>query len=174
MELYLFLPAIASGAIVLLSHIPLGQEVLNRGVIFTDLAIAQFAGLGIIFASWLGLHTHGIELQAFALFGSLLGAALLSLSEKIMPQDQEAAIGALFILAATASLLLLANNAHGGEQLKDLLVGQILWVEWHQLLPALTVGLIILAISQFKGIPLSELLTTYIAEPDVFPIIRTL
>ncbi len=56
-----------------------------------------------------------------------------------------------FILAATASILLLAGNPHGGESLKDLLVGQILWITWEQLLPtALVAGLILLVLFKFK------------------------
>ena len=50
----------------------------------------------------------------------------------------------LFVLAATASILLLADNPHGGEHLKDLLVGQILWVDYRQLVPiALVYGLLL-------------------------------
>ena len=61
---------------------------------------------------------------------------MLRWTEKRLPEIQEALIGVLFVLAATLSLLLLANNPHGGEHLKDLLVGQILWVSYEQLIPA--------------------------------------
>lgn len=147
MEFSILLPAFAAGIIVLLSHVPLGKEVLSRGIIFIDLAIAQFAGLGLILANYLGFETHNIELQVFALLGALSGAILLGLTERFLSSHQEAGIGILFVLAATASLLLIANNPHGGEQLQNLLVGQILWVEWSQLIPAMLVAILVIAIS---------------------------
>jgi zinc/manganese transport system permease protein len=63
---------------------------------------------------------------------------LLAWTDKRWPERQEPLIGTLFVLAATGGLLLLANNPQGGEHLKDLLVGQILWVSYSQLVfPAL-------------------------------------
>lgn len=138
-------PAFVAGLLVLASHVPLGQEVLKRGIIFIDLAIAQIAGLGVILASRLGFETHGWEVQLIAIGSALLGAWGLSLLEKHHAQIQEALIGVSFILAATGGILLLANNPHGGEQLKELLVGQILWTTWAQLIPtALITGFILL------------------------------
>jgi len=127
-------PAFVAGLLVLTTHIPLGQEVIRRGIIFIDLAIAQFAGVGVILAATLGFETHGIEVQAIALTSALMGAALLGLTERLVGEYQEALIGVGFVLAATAGILLLAGNPQGGEHLRELLVGQILWVEWHQLL----------------------------------------
>jgi len=72
--------------------------------------------------------------QASAVCAALLGALLLTWTERRAPQQQEALIGVMFILAACGSILLLAGNPHGGEHLKDLLVGQILWVNTTQLL----------------------------------------
>ncbi|HHD64528.1 MAG TPA: metal ABC transporter permease [Desulfobulbaceae bacterium] len=138
-------PAFVAGLLVVASHVPLGREVLKRGIIFIDLAIAQIAGLGVIAAMQLGFEPHGWVVQLIALGSALLGAMGLSLLEKYRPQIQEALIGVAFILAATGGILLLAKNPHGGEQIKDLLVGQILWVTWGQLIPLATVtGLILL------------------------------
>ena len=67
---------------------------------------------------------------------TLLGALLLTWTEKKRPEIQEALIGILFVLASTAQILLLANDPHGGEDLKDLLAGQILWVSSSQLIRA--------------------------------------
>ena len=139
-------PAFVVGLLVLLTHVPLGQEVLKRGIIFIDLAIAQIAGLGVILAYHFGWEAHGWEVQLAALSAALLGALGLSWVEKRWGKHQEALIGITFILAATASLLLLANNPHGGDSLKDLLVGQILWVTWGQLLPVAIVASFILLI----------------------------
>lgn len=126
-------PALIAGLLVLATHVPLGTKVLERGIVFIDLAIAQIAGLGVIAADTLGLPDGGLAVQAAAVCAALLGALLLTWTERRAPQQQEALIGVLFILAACAGIVLLSNNPHGGEHLKDLLVGQILWVNNSQL-----------------------------------------
>ena len=127
-------PALAAGLLVTATHVPLGVQVLNRGIVFIDLAIAQIAGLGVIAADALGMPEGGVAVQAAAVGAALLGALLLTWTERRAPRQQEALIGVMFILAACAGMLLLAGNPHGGEHLKDLLVGQILWVSTTQLL----------------------------------------
>ena len=127
-------PAFIAGLLVLATHVPLGTQVLDRGIVFIDLAIAQIAGLGVIAADALGLPEGGIAVQAAAVTAALLGAWLLTWTERKAPQQQEALIGVMFILAACAGILLLAGNPHGGEHLKELLIGQILWVNTSQLL----------------------------------------
>jgi zinc/manganese transport system permease protein len=127
-------PALIAGLLVLATHVPLGAQVLDRGIVFIDLAIAQIAGLGVIAADALGVPHGGVAVQAAALCAALLGAWLLTWTERKAAQQQEALIGVLFILAACGGILLLAGNPHGGEHLRDLLVGQILWVDTTQLL----------------------------------------
>ena len=144
LDLSILGPAFVAGLIVLSTHIPLGREVIRRGIIFIDLAIAQIAGLGIIIAYSFGWDEHGFEAQVFAVAMALAGAWILSVLEKRSGQHQEALIGIGFILAATAGLLILANNPHAGEHLRELLVGQILWVEWPQLLYAGLISLLVL------------------------------
>ena len=129
-------PALVAGLLVAASHVPLGQQVLRRGIVFIDLAIAQVAALGVIVAQTLGLELHGWLTQVAAVIAALLGAVLLTWTERRRPEVQEALIGVLFVLASTAQILLLANDPHGGEQLKDLLAGQILWVSTEQLVRA--------------------------------------
>lgn len=126
-------PALIAGLLVLITHVPLGVQVLERGIVFIDLAIAQIAGLGVIAADALGLPEHGLAVQSAAVCAALLGAALLTWTEQRAARYQEALIGVLFVLAACVGILLLANNPHGGEHLKDLLAGQILWVGTPQL-----------------------------------------
>ena len=121
-------PALVAGLLVLLTHVALGAKVLDKGIVFIDLAIAQIAGLGVIGADALGLPEGGVAVQAAAVTAALAGALLLTWTEKMWPEIQEALIGVMFILAACAGILLLSGNPHGGEHLKDLLVGQILWV----------------------------------------------
>jgi zinc/manganese transport system permease protein len=129
-------PAFVAGLIVLSTHVPLGRQVLARGIIFIDLAIAQIAALGVIAAQYLGVDEHGFGVQIAAAVAALAGAGLLAWTDRRWPKMQEPLIGTLFVLAATGGLLMLANNPQGGEHLKDLLVGQILWVSYRQLIPA--------------------------------------
>jgi zinc/manganese transport system permease protein len=110
--------------------------VLRRGIVFIDLAIAQVAALGVIIAHTAGLEVVGWATQLAAVLAALLGALLMTWTERKRPEVQEALIGILFVLASTAQILLLANNPHGGEELKDLLAGQILWVSTPQLVQA--------------------------------------
>ena len=135
LELGILFPAFLAGMLVLATHVPLGAQVLNRGIVFIDLAIAQVAGLGVTAASAFGFEAEGWRVQAAAVAAALLGALLLTWTEKIWPEVQEALIGVLFVAAACIELLILANNPHGGEHLKDLLVGQILWVSAGKLIP---------------------------------------
>ncbi|KFN42951.1 hypothetical protein N789_12570 [Arenimonas oryziterrae DSM 21050 = YC6267] len=138
-------PACVAGLIVLSTHVPLGKQVLSRGIIFIDLAIAQIAALGVILAQFMGIEEQGLGVQIAAAVAALAGAGLLSWTDRRWPEYQEPLIGTLFVLAATGGLLLLANNPQGGEHLKDLLVGQILWVSFAQLIPAAILSVILLA-----------------------------
>ena len=128
-------PAFVAGLIVLSTHVPLGHEVLKRGIIFIDLAIAQIAGLGVIAAHSMNWEQDGFEVQFAAVSAALIAAIGLNWTEKHWPKQQEPLIGILFILAATGGILLLAGNPHGSEHLKELLVGQILWSTWESLVP---------------------------------------
>jgi len=151
------LPAFLAGLLVLATHIPLGAQVLRRGIVFIDLAIAQIAALGVIVAGAMGLDPAGWTVQLAAGVAAVLGALLLTWTERRWPDVQEAQIGVLFVLAATACLLLVAHNPHGGEHMQDLLAGQILWVSYGQLaLPALG-ALLILALLLVLGERLGRL-----------------
>jgi zinc/manganese transport system permease protein len=150
-DLTILWPALVAGLIVVFSHVPLGQQVLRRGIVFIDLAIAQVAGLGVIAAQSAGLDLQGWKTQVAAVVAALLGALLLTWTERRRPDVQEALIGVLFVLASTAQILLLANDPHGGEALKDLLAGQILWVSTEQLVRAAVLTALFLAVwSRFR------------------------
>jgi len=129
LDLSILLPAFAAGLLVTATHVPLGTQVLARGIVFIDLAIAQIAGCGVILADRVGFEAAGIAVQVAAFAAALGGALLLTWSEKVWPDVQEAVIGVVFVMGATASLILLASNPHGSEHLRDLLVGQILWAQ---------------------------------------------
>ncbi|HWP94639.1 MAG TPA: metal ABC transporter permease [Gammaproteobacteria bacterium] len=134
LDVTILAPAFAAGLLVLATHVPLGREVLARGIIFIDLAVAQIAALGVIAAHWLGYGEDVFVVHLAAVVAALGGALVLTWTEQRFETIQEALIGVSFVLAATLCILLLANDPHGGEQLRELLVGQILWVTPHALL----------------------------------------
>jgi zinc/manganese transport system permease protein len=136
-DLTIIAPAFIAGLLVLATHVPLGRQVLSRGIIFLDLAIAQIAGLGVIIAYSLGWEAGGWQVQVIAMGAALSGALLLYFTESLWEDSQEAIIGCVFVLAASGGILVLSTNPHGGEALKDLLAGQILWVSYSQLMPVL-------------------------------------
>lgn len=150
LDLSIVAPAFLAGVLVLLTHVPLGAQVLRRGIVFIDLAIAQIAALGVIVAGLLEIEPHGWQVQLAAGAAAALGALFLTWTEKRWPEVQEAQIGVVFVLAATGGLLLLAHNPHGGEHLRDLLAGQILWVNYEQLLlPAIGTAIILGLLARF-------------------------
>jgi zinc/manganese transport system permease protein len=132
-DLLLLGPPLLAGAVVLSTHVPLGRQVLARGIIFIDLAIAQLAGLGVILVYFMSEEPAGWAVQLSALLAALGGAMGLRWAEKHWSDVLEAVIGVIFVLAVTAALLFLANDPHGGERLKDLLAGQLLWVTYDDL-----------------------------------------
>src|ERR1700675_1168375 len=121
-------PAVIAGLLVTATHVPLGMQVLQRGIVFIDLAGAQIAGVGVILADYLGWHSSGAAVQIAALLAALAGAMVLTWTERRWPEGQEAIIGVVYVVASSAAILLLAKNPRGGENLKELLIGQILWV----------------------------------------------
>jgi zinc/manganese transport system permease protein len=143
----LLLVPFLAGLLVLATHVPLGRMVLERGIVFIDLAIAQVAGLGVVFADFLGWEASGWSVQASAAGAALLSAFFLIWTERRLPAIQEAVIGVVFVFAASAEILLLSSNPHGAEHMKDLLVGQILWVTPEELLPVLLLYLPVLALA---------------------------
>lgn len=144
-EWSILLPAFLAGLLVLATHVPLGMQVLARGIVFIDLAIAQIAALGVMSADLLGWEPQGIGMQLVAIGAALLGSLWLTYAEKRWPEVQEALIGVLFVLAAATGILLVAHNPHGGEHLRDLLAGQILWVGMRQVgyLAAVTAAIVV-------------------------------
>ena len=145
-ELSILGPALLAGLLVLATHVPLGAEVLRRGIIFIDLAIAQVAGLGVIAADMMGWEQNGWMVEGAAVSAALIAAFMLNWTDKRWPKIQEALIGICFILAATAGIIILTGNPHGGEHLKELLIGQILWVTVDSLLPITVISSLILTL----------------------------
>ena len=140
------LPALLAGLLVTATHVPLGIQVLRRGIVFIDLAVAQIAGLGVIVADQLGYEPQGPAVQVAALSAALAGALVLNWTDKRWPEVQEGIIGVTFVLAANAAILLMAADPHGAEHLKDLLVGQILWADTGRLAVVAVLYAVILAL----------------------------
>lgn len=130
-------PALVATLLVVATHVPLGLEVLKRGIIFIDLATAQIAGLGAVIATLYidEVHTFGdlVLVNVFAFSAALLSGVFFSWAEKNLKAYQEALIGGSFVLAASMALLVLANQPMGSEEIKDLLAGQILFVSWQEI-----------------------------------------
>jgi zinc/manganese transport system permease protein len=145
-QLSILWPAFVAGLLVTATHVPLGMQVLERGIVFIDLAVAQVAGVGVILADSLGWEPTGAAVQVAALSAALACGLLLTWTERRWPEVQEAVIGVVFVLASSAAILLLAKNPHGGEHLKDLLVGQILWVDTSRLAHVALIYAVILAL----------------------------
>lgn len=112
-------------------HCYLGLHVLARGVIFVDLSLAQVAGFGGTLAILAGFEHHSTASYLVALGCTFLAAALFALARRHERRfSQEAVIGITYALASAAVVLVVDNLAHGAEHIKDLLVGQVLWVTW--------------------------------------------
>jgi zinc/manganese transport system permease protein len=146
-ELSILGPAFLAGLLVLATHLPLGRMVLDRGIVFIDLAIAQVAGLGVVVADSLGWEPNGLSVQFAAVTAALLAAGFLIWTERRLAHMQEAIIGVVFVVAASAEIILFSFNPHGAEHLKDLLVGQIIWVTPTQLIAAALVSAVVLAVA---------------------------
>jgi len=153
-------PACVAGLIVLSTHVPLGKQVLSRGIIFIDLAIAQIAALGVIlsqfigvdawFAAHFGESSAGYGVQAVAVAAALAGGGLLTWTDRRWPHYQEPLIGTLFVLAATGSLLVVSHNPEGSEHLKSLLAADILFIQFKDLLPAALLSIVLLAFIRLR------------------------
>ena len=143
-DFVLFMAAPFAACLVIVSlHAYLGLHVLPRGVIFVDLALAQLAALGALIGLMLGYEAGGAAAYALALGATLAGAAVFAVVGVRQSRiSQEAIIGIVYVVAAAATILLLDRAAHGAEQLKDALVGQILWVSWDQVLRIAAVYLV--------------------------------
>ena len=113
-------------------HCYLGLHVLARGVIFVDLSLAQVAAFGTTLAILLGFEHQGTSTYFISLGSTFLAAALFALARRQERHfSQEAIIGIVYALASAAVVLVVDRIAHGAEHIKDLLVGQVLWVTWH-------------------------------------------
>jgi zinc/manganese transport system permease protein len=125
----------------------LGLHVLARGVIFVDLSLAQIAAFGATLGVYVGFEHNSFGAFSFSLSTTLLAASLFAMARKYEHRfSQEAIIGIVYALGAAAVVLLVDKMAHGSEHIKGLLVGEILWVSWSDIVKVAIVCAIIGAI----------------------------
>ena len=132
--LQLMLPPFAACLILTGIHAYLGLHVIERGVIFVDLALAQLAAFGATLGFLWGFGLHSPAGYWMALGFTLLGAAVFAatrLRKPVVPQ--ESLIGIVYAVAAAGAILVLSRAPEGGEELKTRLVGHLLFVQWSEL-----------------------------------------
>ena len=118
----------AACVLLILIHAYFGIHILERGIIFVDLSLAQFVGVGIALSFLFGYE--GTERYIFSITFALLGAFILAFSRSIAKYTNiEAFIGVLYIFSFAASILILDRSPHGLEEFKSILNGNIIWVD---------------------------------------------
>ena len=127
----LMLPAFCACVVLLGIHVYLGIHVLSRGVIFVDLALAQVAALGVTTALLLGAEpgsgtTYAVSL-GFTMVGALLFTFARGLSDRV---PVEAIIGIVYAVASAIAVILADRLPHGADEIREILVGDLLAVQW--------------------------------------------
>jgi zinc/manganese transport system permease protein len=132
MDLSLFLPPLVACLVIVAIHSYLGLHVIAREVIFVDLSLAQMAALGSTVAILAGSQPDSQSSLLYALAFTSLGAAVFAMTRTdrkgLVPQ--EAIIGIVYVMASAAAILVADRTPRGGEAIKDILVGSLLWVTW--------------------------------------------
>lgn len=126
-------PAIAASLIIAGIHAYLGLHVVERGVIFVDLSLAQIASLGAAIAVWQGHDPHDPAIYWMSLLFTLIGAFIFAMIKGHNANvPQEAIIGISYAVASAAVILTMSKSTGESEHLKDMLVGNILSVQWSE------------------------------------------
>jgi zinc/manganese transport system permease protein len=129
---FLFWPFVAS-LILTGIHAYLGVHVVERGVIFVDLALAQIAALGATMAILVGMDPHGQGAYWLSLAFTFVGAGIFAFARTRRGHiPQEAFIGIAYAVASAAAILAMSKATGETEHLKDMLVGNILAVDRHE------------------------------------------
>src|SRR5580765_1486487 len=113
----------------------LGLHIVQRGVIFVDLALAQVAAFGTCMSLVFGYDVHDWQSYAFSLGFTMVGAVVLTFTRSRNQRvPQEALIGVVYVVAAAAAILALSKGAGGSEELQRSLVGELLVVPYQEVL----------------------------------------
>jgi zinc/manganese transport system permease protein len=131
----ILLPAFVASLILTGIHAYLGVHVVERGVIFVDLSLAQIAALGTTVAYLAGYDLHSSAAYLFSLGFTFLGAAIFAMSRfhRSTRIPQEAIIGIVYAVSASIAILVMSKATQETEHLKEMLVGNILSVSWPEL-----------------------------------------
>ena len=131
----ILLPAFVASLILTGIHAYLGVHVVERGVIFVDLSLAQIAALGTTVAYLAGYDLHSGTAYLFSLGFTFLGAAIFAMSRvhRKTRIPQEAIIGIVYAVSAAVAILVMSKATQETEHLKEMLVGNILSVTWPEL-----------------------------------------
>jgi zinc/manganese transport system permease protein len=158
MDLSLLLPPLVACLVIVAIHTYLGLHVIAREIIFVDLSLAQMAALGSAVAILAGTQPDSTTAFVYALGFTTLGAALFSVtrSDEKGRVPQEAIIGIVYVVASAAAILVADRTPRGGEAIKDILVGSLLWVTWPVIIRA---ALIYVAIGLFHWLLRGRFLT---------------
>src|SRR6478735_11564009 len=132
MDAYYFLLAPFVASLILTGiHAYLGVHVVERGVIFVDLSLAQIAALGTTIAVLYGIEPHSVASYVVSLVFTFIGAAVFSTIRGHRARiPQEAIIGICYAVASAAAILAMSKSVQETEHLKEMLVGNILAVSW--------------------------------------------
>ena len=127
------LPPFVASLILTGIHAYLGVHVVERGVVFVDLSLAQIAALGTTIAVLYGFDPHGRAAYWTSLGFTFLGAAVFSTIKPYRTRiPQEAIIGICYAVASAAAILAMSKSVAETEHLKEMLVGNILTVSWQE------------------------------------------
>lgn len=144
----------APGAALVLASlvlVPLGAQVLERGVVFIDLAVAQVAACGVLAAGMLVECSGPALAAAAAALAALAGSAFVWWLARRWPAQREALIGLVYVAGAGASVIAVAFDPHGRERLAALLAADVLWVRWSSVLLLAASAALVLALSARRG-----------------------
>jgi len=134
--LQFLLPAFTASLVIAGIHAYLGVHVVERGVIFVDLSLAQIAAFGAtlsILMPWSDGDPHSSAVYWISLLFTFIGAGIFSFVRSRHARiPQEAIIGISYAVASAATILALSKSTSEGEHLKDMLVGNLLSVSWSE------------------------------------------
>ncbi len=130
----------AASVVLVLIHSYLGGHVLKRGVIFVDLAMAQFAAMGAALGLLFGFELESLPSYFLGLASALAAAGMFAAARRSIHRvPQEAIIGIAYVASSAAAILIADRAPHGAEHIKQILIGSILWVSWSEVLKTMLI-----------------------------------
>jgi len=140
-----FMAAPFAACLVLVGlHAYFGIHVIERRILFVDLAVAQFAALGAVVGFAFDQHPGELGSTLFSLGFATLAAALFALTRvRLEKLPQEAIIGITFVVASAATILVADRAPEGAEHIKETLAGSLLWVTWPTVFKVLVIYVVV-------------------------------